>query len=133
MELSSAQQFQSEARQYAEAQSALLAEAATLIQAGRAAAALELYPRAHHDLQAFQDKWDAVIQSGDPSFAEWWRQYVAGQKVSILTNEGLALRWMGRLGDAAALFERGLELSPADSADHASLLKPIPKLLAGRG
>jgi tetratricopeptide (TPR) repeat protein len=126
MELSAAQQFQGEALRYAEAQSALLSEARALVQDGRAAEALELFPRARRDLQAFQDKWDAVIQGGDdPSFAEWWRQYVAGQRVSILTNEGLALRWMGRLGEACALFESGLEMSPVGSDDHASMLDAL--------
>ena len=126
MDLSTAQQFQIEARQYAEAQSALMAEASALVQAGRAADALDLYPRARRDLQAFQDKWDAAIRGGgDEPFAEWWRQYLAGERVSLLTNEGLALRWMGRLADAAALFEQGLALSPAGSADHASALSSL--------
>ncbi len=126
MELRTAQQFQVEALSYAEAQNALLSEARALVQDGRAAEALELFPRARRDLQAFQDKWDAVIQDGgDPSFAEWWRQYVAGQKVSLLECEGVALRWMGKLGEACALFESGLELSPAGSADHASMLDAL--------
>jgi tetratricopeptide (TPR) repeat protein len=125
MELSSAQQFQSEALRYAESQSALLSEAAALVQAGRAPEALDLYRRAHLDLQAFQDKWDAVIQGGDASFAEWWRQYVAEQKVSLLTSEALALRWMGRYDDAVSLYERALALSPAGSADRASVLSGL--------
>src|SRR5215213_2521675 len=114
MNLSSAQQFQSEARQYAESQGALLAEASALVQAGRAEEALGLYPQAQRDLQAFQDKWDAVIQGGDDaSFAEWWRGYVAEQRVSLLTSEALALRWAGRYVEAVGLYERGLALSPA--------------------
>ena len=126
LELSSAQQFQSEALRYAESLSTLLAEAAALVQAGRAAEALEMYPQAHRDLQAFHDKWDAVIRGGsDASFAEWWRGYVASQRVSLLTSEGLALRWMGRYTDAGSLFERGLALSPEGSADHASLLSGL--------
>jgi hypothetical protein len=122
MEPGSAQQFQDEVRRYAESQGALLSQAQSLVQDGRAADALELFPRAHRDLQAFQDKWDAEIQRGDASFAEWWRQYVASQKVSLMTSEGLALRWMGRLGEASALFEGGLALSPEGSQDHAFLL-----------
>ena len=122
MELSSAQQFQSEALRYAESLSALLAEASALVQAGRAGEALALYPSAHRDLQAFHDNWDAVIQGGDASFAEWWRGYVAEQRVSLLTSEALALRWMGRHDDAVSLYDRAAALSPAGSADRASVL-----------
>lgn len=126
MNLSTAQQFQSEALRYSEAQSALVSEAAALVQAGRAAEALELYQRAHHDLQAFQDKWDAVIQGGDDaSFAEWWRRYLVEQKVSLLTSEALALQWIGRYDDAVSLYERGLALSPAGSAERASTLSGL--------
>lgn len=126
MELNTAQQFQSEALGYAESQSALLAEASALVQAGRAAEALELYPQARRDLQAFHDKWDAVIQGGgDASFAEWWRGYVAEQRVSLLTSEALALRWMGRYDEAVGLYERASVLSPAGSADRASVLSGL--------
>jgi tetratricopeptide (TPR) repeat protein len=126
MELSTAQQFQSEALRFGESLSALLSEGAALVQSGRAAESRELYARGHLDLQAFQAKWDAAIEGGgDASFAGWWRQYVAEQKVSLMTSEGLALRWMGRLDDAGSLFESALELSPEGSLDHASLLDAL--------
>jgi tetratricopeptide (TPR) repeat protein len=119
MELSSLQQFQLEARQHAESLSTLLAEAATLVQTGRADEAINLYRAGHRDLQAFHDKWDAEIRSGDPSFADWWRQYVAEQEATLLTSEGLGLRWMGKLDEAGDLFERALALTPAETPDHA--------------
>ncbi|HEX8474484.1 MAG TPA: CHAT domain-containing protein [Pyrinomonadaceae bacterium] len=125
MELSSAQQFQSEALQYAESLSALLAEAAALVQSGRAAEALDMYARGHRELQAFHDKWDAEILGGDASFAEWWRQYVAEQKVSLLTHEGLALRWMGRRDEAEGLYQSGLALSREGTLEHVSLLDAL--------
>lgn len=130
MELSTAQQFQSEALRYGESLSALLSEAAALVHAGRAAESLDLYARGYRDLQAFHAKWDAEIQGGgDASFADWWRQYVVEQKVSLMSSEGLALRWMGRLDDAESLFKSGLELSPEGSLDHASLLDALAGIL----
>lgn len=133
MKLDTAQLFQAEARQYAEASGALLAEATALVQAGRGAEALGLYPRARRDLQAFQERWDAEIGGGDDAaFAEWWRQYLVEQEVSLLSSEALALRWMGRHDEARALYERGLALSPAGSLDHASLLSGLAGILRDR-
>jgi tetratricopeptide (TPR) repeat protein len=126
MKASSAKQFQSEALPHAESLNALLAEANALVHSGRADEALGLYHAGQRDLQAFQDKWDAEIRSsGDPPFVDWWQQYVAEQKVSLLTNEGLALRWMGKLEEANALFDNALALTPAESANHAFLLDGI--------
>lgn len=125
MDLDAAKRFQEEALQHAESHSALLAEARALVQTGRAEEALDLYRRGHRDLQAFHDRWDAEIRSGDPSFADWWRQWVAEQEVELLTSEGLALRWMGRLDDASAAFERALLSTAAETLDHASLLHSI--------
>lgn len=124
-ELESAQRFQSESLQHAESLSELLAQAATLVQAGRANEALELYRTGHQNLQAFDNRWDAELRRGDPSFAEWWRQYVVEQEVLLLTSEGTALRWMGKLDDAGLLFERALTLTPGETYDHASLLHAL--------
>jgi tetratricopeptide (TPR) repeat protein len=122
MDSRSAQQFQTEALQHANSLSTLLSEASTLVQTGRAQEALDLYRAGHQNLQAFHDKWNAEILCGEKSFADWWRQYVAEQEASLLTNEGLARRWMGKLDEASALFERALALTPATSPDHAFLL-----------
>ena len=132
MNLDTAQLFQTEARRYAESHSALLAEAKAIVEAGRGAEALELYPRARRDLRAFQDRWDAELGGGDAAFAEWWRQYLAEQEVSLLSSEALALRWLGRHDEARGLYERGLALSPAGSLDHASLLGGLAGILYDR-
>src|ERR1041384_3391316 len=124
-ELELAQRFQAESLQHAESLSKLLAQAATLVQSGRADEALELYRTGRQNLQAFDNKGNAELRRGDPSFAEWWRQYVVEQEVSILTSEGLALRWMGKLDDAGLLFERALTLTSAGTYDHASLLHSL--------
>jgi tetratricopeptide (TPR) repeat protein len=126
MKASTAKQFQSEALQYANSLSALLSEASALVQKGRADEALGLYHTGQRDLQAFQDKWDAEIRSSDdPPFVDWWQQYMPEQKASLLTNEGLALHWMGKLEEASALFDNALLLTPAESANHAFLLDTI--------
>ena len=125
MELGSLQQFQLEARQHAESLSTHLTEAAAHVQAGRTDEALDLYRAGQRDLQAFHDKWDADIQRGDPSFAHWWRQHVAEKKAALLMAEGLALRWIGKLDDASAVFERALGLTPAETPEHALLLHGI--------
>jgi CHAT domain-containing protein len=126
MDARTAKQFQLEAVQHAESANALISEAATLVQSGRANEALSLYQNGLRDFQAFQDKWDATIMSGsDASFAEWWRQYVTEQKVLLMSNEGLALSWMGKLDDAIALCESALALSPAGTPTYASLLDCI--------
>lgn len=124
-ELETAQRFQSESRQHAESLSKLLTQAATLVQEGRADEALELYRTGRQNLQAFDNRWDAELRRGDPSFAEWWRQYVVEQEVLLLTSEGTALRWMGKLDDAGQLFERALTLTSAGTYDHASLLHAL--------
>ena len=120
-----AQRFQTESLQHAESLSKLLAEASTLVHAGRAGEALQLYRTGRQNLQAFDDKWDAELRRGEPSFAEWWRQYVREQEASLLEHEGLALRWMGRPDDAGHLFERALVLTPAETYNHASLLHSL--------
>lgn len=126
MKASSAQQFQSEALQHAKSLNALLSEANVLVHKGRADEALGLYRTGQRDLQAFHDKWDAEIRSSnDQPFVDWWQQYMAEQKVTLLTNEGLALRWMGKLEEANALFDNALLLAPAESANHAFLLDGI--------
>lgn len=129
----SSQRFQNESREHAEAQSASRSRALALVQEGRGAEALELYPQAHRDLQAFRDRWDAEIQGGDDAaFAEWWRRYVVEQKVALLASEGMVLQWMGKTDEAVALFERGLALSPAGTMDHASLLDSLASIHFGR-
>jgi Tfp pilus assembly protein PilF len=125
MDLTSAQRFQLESRQHAESLSKLQSEASVLIQSGRAQEALELYRTGHENLRAFRDKWDAEILRGEPSFAEWWRQYVISLEASLLSNEGLALRWMGKLDEAGALFERALAMTPAASSEHALYLSSL--------
>jgi CHAT domain len=125
MELGRLERFQEEVLQHAEGNAALLAEAAALVQTGRAEEALDFYRRCHRDLQAFHDKWDAEIRSGDPSFIDWWRQWVAEEEAALLTNEGLALRWMGRVDEASAAFESALRSTAAEAPDHASLLHAI--------
>lgn len=126
MELSpQQQQLQSEAEQLAESHAALLAEARNLVQSGRADEAINLYRSGHRDIQAFHDKWDSVIRSDEPSFADWWRQFVADQEATLLTFEGYALQWVGRLDEASALFERALALTPADTLEHASRLNNL--------
>lgn len=44
------------------------------------------------------------------------------QEATLLTFEGLALRWMGKLDEASPLFERALALTPAETLEHASRL-----------
>lgn len=122
MELNSLQQFQSEATQLAKSHQALLAEARTLVQIGHGDEAINLYRASHRDLQTFHDKWDSEIQSGEPSVADWWPQFMADQEATLLTFEGLALRWMGKVDEASALCERALALTPAETLEHASRL-----------
>lgn len=125
MELNVVQQFQSEAAQRHESFIRLVADATALVQTGRADEALELYRTGHQNLQAFANRWDAELRRGDPSFAEWWRQYVVEQEVSLLTSEGLALQCMGKPDDAGQLFERALTLTSAETVEHASLLHSL--------
>lgn len=120
-----AQRFQTESQQHAESFNKLLAEATSLVHAGRADEALQLYQTGRQNLHAFDDKWDAELKRGVPSFAEWWRQYVLEQEVTILMNEGLALRWLGRTDDAGHSFERALAVTPAETYNHASLLESL--------
>ncbi len=122
MELNSQPQLERETTQLAESHQALLAEARTLVQTGRGDEAINLYRASHRDLQAFYDKWNSEIQSGEPSLADWWRQFMADQEATLLTFEGLALRWMGKLDEAGALCERALVLTPAETPEHASRL-----------
>ena len=120
-----AERFQTESLQHAESFTKLLSEAAALVHAGRAGEALQLYETGRQNLHAFDNKWDAELKRGDPSFAEWWRQYVLEQEATLLMNEGLAQRWLGRPDDAGHSFERALAVTPAETYNHASLLDSI--------
>lgn len=108
--------------QLAESHQALLAEARNLVQTGRGDEAINLYRASHRDFQTFHDRWNSEIQSSEPAVADSWRQYMADQEATLLTFEGLALRWMGRFDEASAACERALELTPAETPEHASRL-----------
>jgi tetratricopeptide (TPR) repeat protein len=122
VEHSSQQQLEREATQLAESHQALLAEARNLVQTGRGDEAINLYRASHRELQTFHDKWNSEIQSGELSLADWWPQFMADQEAALLTFEGLALRWMGKLDEAGALSERALALTPKETLEHASRL-----------
>lgn len=123
--LETAKRFQTELLQHAESFNKLIAEAATLVHEGRVDEALELYTTGRQNLQAFDKQWETELRRDDPSFAEWWRQYVVEQEAALLMNEGLALRWIGRPDDAGDLFERALAMTPAETFNHASLLHSL--------
>jgi tetratricopeptide (TPR) repeat protein len=121
VDLAKSQQFQAESIPHAERFSALLSQAVTMIQSGQAEEAIKLYRSGATMLKEFEDRWDADIRSGDPSFAAWWNSYVLDNRATLLSSEALALRWMGKLDEAGALYEQALELTPAAGAQHAHL------------